>query len=276
MANMSVNSGHSAPNWNEDDSLFTFTRGRRFVIGPAVGRDWCDSDRKELKCDRGPWVSALQYRRAVGLRERVAVQQLPELTKQMVMLTGPWLYQPSPSKKLWAVDTYLQLLEHLLPGDSDPEMQGMLPGRLWHNDLHDENIFVNPAEPTQITAVIDWQSTQAAPLFDHNMDPAILDYRGPDVGDDLEKPGPLNTEGLSTEEKAVATAEYLARGLMIAWRRLIRKKSPVQYCTVKFQDSTAGNMLHVARRIYEIGEAQFAALVLDLRDAWAGPHFPLR
>lgn len=32
--------------------------GHRFVIGPAVGRDWCDAGRKELDCDRGPCESA--------------------------------------------------------------------------------------------------------------------------------------------------------------------------------------------------------------------------
>jgi hypothetical protein len=32
--------------------------GHRFVIGPAVGRDWCDAGRKELDCDRGPCESS--------------------------------------------------------------------------------------------------------------------------------------------------------------------------------------------------------------------------
>ena len=29
-----------------------------FVVGPAVGRDWCDAGRKGLECDRGPCKSA--------------------------------------------------------------------------------------------------------------------------------------------------------------------------------------------------------------------------
>ncbi len=114
------------------------------------------------------------------------------------MLTGPgMLYQPSPDKKLWALDAYLQLVEYILPSnESNPETQAMLPGRLWHDDLHDENIFVDPANPTQITAIIDWQSTQVVPLFHHHMDPAFLGYHGPDVGfDNLEKPSRLDTSG---------------------------------------------------------------------------------
>lgn len=91
-----------------------------------------------------------------------------------------------------------------------------------HDDLHPENIFVNPSDPTQITAIIRWQSTEALPLFDHQMGPSFIDYAGPDVGGDLEKPGPLNTAGMSREEKAVATAHHLDCALMIAWRRLAR------------------------------------------------------
>jgi hypothetical protein len=156
----------------------------------------------------------------------------------------------------------------------------MLPSRLWHDDLHTENIFVNPSEPTQITALIDWQSTQATPLFDHAMDPAFLEYDGPEIGDDLSKPGPLDTTGLPEEEKAAAVAAYIDRALMIAWRRLLQSKNPAQYRTIKFQDTTAGHILQVARRAYEVGEAHLAALILDFRDAWhpadGGVDFPVQ
>ncbi len=231
------------------------------VSQSAISSPGNDPDRNETRLG----ASALEYRNALGAREQAAIQHLPEHTKQMVMLTGPRLYQPSPSKKLWAINAYLQLLQHILPTSSDPEL---LPARLWHDDLHTDNIFVHPSNPTQITAIIDWQSTQAVPLFDHHPDPAFLTYNGPDIGDNLEKPGPPNTAGLSADKKAAAIAQYLDRALMIAWRRLVRGKSPVQYRALKFQDSVQGNILHVARRSYEVGEAHLAALVLDLRDTW--------
>ncbi|KAG7287096.1 hypothetical protein NEMBOFW57_006601 [Staphylotrichum longicolle] len=144
----------------------------------------------------------------------------------------------------------------------------MLTGRLWHDDLHPENIFVNPSEPTQITAIIDWQSTEALPLFDHQMEPSFIDYAGAGRA--------LSTAGMSREEKAAATAQHLDRALMIAWRRLVRGKSPLQYETIKFQRTTAGGVLQVARRAYEAGEAHLAALMLDLRDTWtSGSRFPV-
>ncbi|PGH01257.1 hypothetical protein AJ80_09041 [Polytolypa hystricis UAMH7299] len=66
---------------------------------------------------------------------------------------------------------------------------------------------------------------------------------------------------------------------MIAWRSLVRDKNPAQYRAIKFQQSASGNLLHVSRRIFEVGEAHFCALLLDLRDEWedAGiPRFPLK
>ncbi|KAK3294041.1 uncharacterized protein B0H64DRAFT_374877 [Chaetomium fimeti] len=252
--------------------------GTQFAIGPTVGRDWCDAGRKGLECDRGPWGSALEYRRAIGVREQAAVHNLPQRVPQWAMLTGPGLYQPSPSNKLSALAAYLQVLDHVLPQESDAELQDILPSRLWHDDLHAENIFVNPSEPTQITAIIDWHSTQAAPLFDHTMDPSFLEYDGPEIGDDLSKPAPLDTTGVPEEEKAAMVAAYIDRALMIAWRGLLRSRNPAQYHTIKFQDTTAGHILQAARRAYEAGEAHLAVLILDLRDAWpadAGADFPV-
>lgn len=183
----------------------------------------------------------------------------------MGMLSGPGLYQPTQAKKLWALNAYLQLLEYLLPTDSDPDM---LPGHLWHDDLHDKNIFVDAADPTQITAVIDFQSSQIIPLFDHNLDPSFLDYHGLDVGDNLERPLCPETEGLTRDEKATVMREFMSHTFIVVWRLLNRSKSPVLNRTQAFGVSTAGNMLSIARRIYQIGEAHFAACLLDMRDAW--------
>lgn len=164
----------------------------------------------------------------------------------------------------------------MLPTKSDPDSPDLLRARLWHDDLHRENIFVNPAAPTQITTIIDWQSTQAVPLFDHSMDPAFFDYDGPDIGDNLEKPRPIDTTGLSPEEKATAITQHFDRAIMIAWRLLVRGKSPAQYQTTTFQDTTPGQIMRVAQRAYEVGETHLAALMLDFRDEWPpGSEFPI-
>ncbi|KAK2734335.1 hypothetical protein FQN57_001702 [Myotisia sp. PD_48] len=246
----------------------------RFVIGPSSNREWSDVGRQDLQFDRGPCNSAMAYRTAIGDRETTAVRTLNHTPKQLAMLFGPPpFYQPTIGKKLDALRYYRQILKVLLPDDPD-----LMTGHLWHNDLHHENIFVDP-ETLQIQGIIDWQSIQIAPLSDHCLDPSFLDYNGPDVGDNLQRPKlPAEIQNLKGEEKSTALEQYINKGMMIGWRSLIHDKNPAQYRAIKFQQTAPGNLLQVSRRIFEVGEPYFLALLLDLRDEWANagiPQFPI-
>ncbi|KAK2803682.1 hypothetical protein FQN50_006900 [Emmonsiellopsis sp. PD_5] len=253
----------------QQDALYVkdgeFIRDSPFAVGPAVAREWSDAGRENVRCDRGPWNSIFNYRQAIGLREIAAIKQLNYVPKQMAIAYGPSpLYRPTSRKKLAALDYYLQILEFLLREDALPT-----DGHLWHNDLHHDNIFIDPEELT-VLGIIDWQSVQIAPLFDHSLDPCFLDYSGPDVGDQLGRPTmPESIKLLQGEEKAVALKEFLDKAVMIAWRSLVQSKNPEQYRMIKFQQSPSGNLLHLSRRIFELGEAHFCALLLDLRDEWS-------
>jgi Phosphotransferase enzyme family len=47
---------------------------------------------------------------------------------------------------------------------------------LYHPDLHARNIFVSEEDPSQITAIIDWQSTSIEPVFSYiNEEPDMID-----------------------------------------------------------------------------------------------------
>ncbi|OAL72472.1 hypothetical protein A7D00_3474 [Trichophyton violaceum] len=251
------------------------TFNSRFIVGPSTNREWSDAGRDGLKCNSGPWRSVANYRKAIGDRERMAVETITRVPKQLAMLYGPNpLYQPSAEKKLEALQYYSQIQDILLP--REPSLNTV---HLWHNDLHDENIFVDP-DNLEIQGIIDWQSTHIAPLADHCLDPSFLGYEGPDVGDDLEKPElPGAIKALKGEEREAAVAEYLDKVVMIGWRRLVRDKNPSQHQAIRFQQSAAGNLLHLSRRIFEAGEPHFLALLLDLRDEWTNsgmPDFPLK
>ncbi|PGH29552.1 hypothetical protein GX50_07694 [[Emmonsia] crescens] len=253
-------------------------RNSRFTIGPSSNREWSDEGRGDIQCDRGPWKSIIDYRRAIGDREVTAVKTLCHIPKHSAMLCGPEpLYQPTAEKKLEALRYYSQILETLLPEDPS-----LTTSHLWHNDLHHENIFVNP-DSLQILGIIDWQSIQIAPLTDHCLDASFLDYEGPDIGTNLERPKlPAEIKSLNGEEKAIALKQYIDKAVMIAWRSLIRDKNPAQHRAIEFQRSASGNLLHLSRRIFELGEAHFRALLLDLRDERANagptsaPRFPFQ
>lgn len=262
----------------------------QFAVGPATGREWSDEGRQNVQCDRVPPCclltcktfqgnSALEYRKAVGLRERAAIETLHHLPTQTVMVCGgpEPLYQPTLAKKLAAIEYYLQILASLLPDDPS-----LTRGYLGHDNLHHENIFVNAENPTEVLGMIDWQSIQITPPFDHCLDPSFIDYNGPDVGDNLEPlKMPENVRSLHGEEKAAAINQYLDRSVMVAWRRLVQGKNESQYRAIRFQRLIRGDLLHLSRRIFEPGEAHFGALLLDLRDEWttecgSSPEFPLK
>ncbi|PGH08520.1 hypothetical protein AJ80_07840 [Polytolypa hystricis UAMH7299] len=225
--------------------------------------------------------SIVSYQKAIALREMKTIKTLQNVPKQMPMIYGPEpLYQPSSAKKLAALEYYLRILEPLLL----PDESALTQGYLWHDNLHHENIFVDP-ETLLIVGIIDCQSIQVAPLFDHCLDLCFLDYDGPDVGDNLGRPElPESVKSLEGKEKDRAIRQFLDKGVMVGWRSLFRNRMPTHYPSIQFQQSTRGNLLHLSRRIFELGEAHFHALLLDLQDEWnhvrtansSTPCFPLK
>lgn len=258
--------------------------GGRFAIGPATGRDWVDCGRVRLGCGRGPCEpvrltsdscsancnsghSVYDYYKAIGLREKLAISTLSILPKQTVMVCGPGLYQPERRKKLSAVEAYLRVFDALLPAEST----SITTPSLWHDDLHDENIFVDPNDPSKVVGIIDWQSVNLLPLLDHSPDPAFIDYRGPEP-ETLDRPELENTEDLSEVEKAEAIRQYHEKALFVASRKIALKKTPAAYDAIEYRQTETFDLLVLARRLLEFGEAHFHALIVGLRDAW--PELP--
>lgn len=183
------------------------------------------------------------------------------------MVCGPGLYQPERSKKLSAVEGYLQVFDALLPTESE----SITTPYLWHDDLHDENIFVDPNNPSKIVGIIDWQSVNLLPLLDHNPDPAFIDYCGPEP-ETLDRPELEDTEDLSEIEKAEAISQYHKKALFVASRKIALKKTPAAYDAIKYRQTETFDLLVLGRRLLEFGEAHFHALTVCLRDAW--PELP--
>lgn len=250
-----------------------------FVIGPATGRDWCDAGRSTLDVDKGPCTrcelrrscagnntflgtSLTQHLQAVGMREAMAVQCLTP-PKQIALFCGPKLYQPKPGKKSAALACYRQVVDALIPKDT-----ATTKPCLWHDDLHDDNVFVDPHNPAKITGIIDWQSCHISPLFNHNIDPAFLDWDGlePETLDLAPRP---NISGLSPEERFAAVHEYTSQNVFIAWRKLMQTKNPELYRAVDFRKTAAYGLIFLAHRMFEYGEAHFQSLLADLEGTWA-------
>lgn len=183
--------------------------------------------------------------------------------KQIALFCGPKLYQPDTEKKLTALAWYQQIIDALIPKDTT-----INNAYLWHNDLHHDNIFVDPHKPDKITGIIDWQSCHISPLFNHNPDPAFLDWDGlePETLDLAPMP---KLSGLSPEERSAAVRDYTVQNVFIGWRKLMHAKNPNLYQVIEFRKTAAYGLIFLAHRMFEYGEAHFQSLLVDLQDTWA-------
>lgn len=199
------------------------------------------------------------YLEAVGKRELTSVKQIPALPPPQITLCGPGTYISTRDTKLRAVDLYLQIYKLIAPSDVD-----LRKPTIWHQDLHVENIFVDPTAPTKVTSILDWQSTEIAPLFVQARLPQFLEHEGPRA-EGLQRPRlPPNFDALEPAEQQRVKRLTLDQGLWIAYKIWIRARNPAFWKALEFQETSAFELLLCARTLLEDGEAIYAALVLEL------------
>lgn len=208
--------------------------------------------------------SVEDYKTAIGHREITCVRSLSQLPKSPLTLCGPGTYRPSREKKIAALENYLKLVKYLLPTDDS-----ITGSSLWHSDLHRENIYVNPDKPGEIVGVIDWQSTDLLPLFDHARQPYILDYDGPQVTG-LERPAlPENFQELTSEEQRRAQSLYLQMSLLALYKKLTHDRNERLYGAMEFRETLSFELLLLTQNLLIDGEAHYQARIANLEHVWA-------
>ncbi|KAJ8104742.1 hypothetical protein OPT61_g10596 [Boeremia exigua] len=237
-------------------------KNTRYAIGPLTGREYFDNGRGTVDFDRGPWTTLEAYHTAIGQREISCVERLPELPKSPVTLCGPGTYQPTRANKLKALRYYLNITRQLLPTDTR-----ISSAHLWHTDLHPENIFVNPSDPTKVVGLIDWQSTEVSPLYFHARHPHLLDYAGSPMNR-LERPQWKALDGLDPAARQQAETLYLQQSLASLYNTLTHHKNPRLYDALQFQNTDAYFLLLVARNLLVDGEVPYLSQLAELEQTW--------
>ncbi|GAB1743368.1 hypothetical protein NU219Hw_g9205t1 [Hortaea werneckii] len=234
----------------------------RFSVGPTTGRDWNDDGRRCFSFDRGPWCLAEQYLRAVGERELSCVKEFDALPKSQLTLCGPGTYQPTRDKKVKAINCYLDLVDLATPKDDT-----LCKACLWHGDLHSENVFVNPLKTTEVTAIIDWQSTEIAPLFVQARQPHFMDYEGPQLPGTERAHLPTDYEQLSSAEQSRVRSLFYLQSLRALYRTLMQKSAPDIWKSFEFQESPTFDSLLFGRNLLVDGEATYMAHLMELLES---------
>ncbi|KAE8355824.1 kinase-like domain-containing protein [Aspergillus coremiiformis] len=243
--------------------VLSIPKHHRFAVGPSTGREFLDDGRIALDLDRGPWNTVEQYKSAVGLREIACVQNMTRLPRSQLSLYGPGTYCSSRSKKIAALQGYLRLVKYLLP--TDPSITSAF---LWHPDLHAENIFVHPERPAEVLGIIDWQSSELLPLFDHARQPDFLDYDGP-PSTGIDPPVfPDGFDRLDPAEKAEAQDLYLKMSLSALYRRFTYSNNITLFKAMEFRQTTSFEMMLLAQNLLIDGEALYRSRCLDLKEEW--------
>lgn len=192
-------------------------------------------------------------------RDMRAIHAIDPLPVPLWMLCGPGLYQPTREKKLRAGKASVEALPHVLPQD-----QWASTFHIWHDDLHTENIFVDPDKPSEILSIIDWQSTSVVPLFDHAISPGYLDYDGPAV-DGIGKPVfPELPEDTTAEEEAEAEKLFEAQTLACGYKLLLRKHIEPVFEALMYRESDDSSVMTTSRRLLDAGEAHCMAAIAAL------------
>lgn len=144
---------------------------------------------------------ATEYIGALAQRERACIKQLKRFPRPQGIFGGPGVYHPTAEAKLQVLEDFENVAPYLLPKDSSIHVPV-----LWHTDLHRENIFVDPENPSKVLSIIDWQAVHTAPLFQQVHTPDFLDFEGPKPPEGLESPPSLSPdfEELQPEEQKQA------------------------------------------------------------------------
>jgi hypothetical protein len=139
---------------------------------------------------------------------------------------------------------------------------------LWHSDLHADNIFVDPEEPTKVTGMIDWQAVHIAPLFLQVRRPALLDFDGP-IPERLKPPElPENFKELSSEEKLQAKKLHAAQAMYVLYEIELLQQCKDAGHALRGRETLLGRITGLTGSLFTDGEAIVLGYMMQAVDRW--------
>jgi hypothetical protein len=180
---------------------------------------------------------------------------------QQGIYNGPDGYHPTKEAKLSVLQDFLKVAAYILP-----KRDSLNAGVIWHNDLHSDNIFVDEANPSQITSIIDWQAVSVYPMFLRVHHPSLIDHDGPKV-EGFTKPSlPENMEELDPQEQRAARDLFLAQLLWVFYETQVQKEAPDLLHAFRCLDTLPGQMFGLIGSVFDDGEAHIQSLLADVAE----------
>ena len=200
---------------------------------------------------------------SIGRREIQCIREAKQLPRSLGIVNGPGLYQICRDSKLSVLDDYMKVASYLLPAD-----RSVLRACLWHNDLHSDNIFVNPEKPTEITCLIDWQLANVEPLLMQASHPSFLDFEGPKI-EGLDTPSlPDNFDNMNEVEQGRAKSLLSQQSLFKAYEILSLQRNKKVYDALRHQKGLGCQIITFAGNLLQDGEPLVKGQLMQVQRDW--------
>lgn len=156
----------------------------------------------------------------------------------------------------------MKVANYLLPAN-----RSILPACLWHNDLHSDNIF-NPEKPSEITCLIDWQSTHVKPLLLQAGHPAFLDFEGPKPEGLVIPSLPEDFNDMNEVQQERAKFLLSQQRLFKAYEILSLQKNEKVYHALRYQKTLGFQIITLAGNLLQDGELLVKGQLMQFQREW--------
>ncbi|RMD44188.1 hypothetical protein DV735_g1027, partial [Chaetothyriales sp. CBS 134920] len=235
----------------------------QFAIGPTTNRAYFDNLRAEVDLDLGPWSTFDEYIRSRTEREHKCISRFNQFPRQQGLFSGPGQYKPTAAAKSRVLTMFSQAAPLLTPKDPS-----LVKPTLWHPDLHTENIFVDPDNPTNIVSIIDWQAVNIAPLFLQARHPSLIEFEGPITKGFEPINLPDDFESLSPEKQLEAKKLRSAQSLYKLYEVCLLQTCPEIFKALQVRESLPGQIFGLAGSIFSDGEPVLLGMLIRMHDEW--------
>ncbi|EZG01032.1 hypothetical protein H106_08392 [Trichophyton rubrum CBS 735.88] len=244
------------------------------VVGPSTERKFVHDGKRAVNIEKGPWNSALGYILASSTRERECIVRGLRFPRPEGIFGGPGGYKPTAKSKLDVLDDFEKVAAYLLPKDASVHIPV-----LWHGDLHDNNIFVDPDDPSKVLTIIDWQTSHIAPLFQQARTPGFLDFIGPhpSLGLIPMPPLPDNFDSLSAAEKEEAEKLHSKQSLFKIYEIQSGRNNMPVFKALQHSQTLGIQIISLIFQVFNDGEPIIKGQLIKLALDWekvVGPNGP--
>ncbi|RHZ48909.1 hypothetical protein CDV55_101627 [Aspergillus turcosus] len=244
---------HHGSLYYKDTYLYGKEPTAKFVIGPTTERSFWEDEKRALDIDRGPWKTAQQYLSAIANREIALIRNLGSKTPT------------ARDKHVRLLEQFLTLLPHILPPGE------LSSPALLHLDLHSDNIFVDDADPTKISSIIDWQAVYSAPLFMQARFPSVFDCDDQYPWGAVQPELPDDFGTLSETEKELARDKFARIRLKKFYELASRKFNPLlakAMDVMRNDDDPTTFIFHIVGRSSLDGPIPLKELLIQMYEKW--------